>query len=80
MGGDVWQWNETAVTDSLRGLRGGSWNYDSNGLGSFNRSSDFPTLGYSDEGFRVASVPEPGSIPLLAAGAIAGLIYWRRWK
>jgi hypothetical protein len=33
-------------------------------------------------GFRVAMVgtPEPGSITLLVAGAIAGLIWWRRWR
>ena len=31
-------------------------------------------------GFRVAYVPEPGSLTLLAAGAIASIVYWRRWK
>ena len=31
-------------------------------------------------GFRVAYVPEPGSITLLVCGAIAGLIWRRRRK
>ncbi len=26
-GGNVWEWNETAVTSSLRGLRGGSFEF-----------------------------------------------------
>jgi formylglycine-generating enzyme required for sulfatase activity len=77
-GGNVWEWNEALISSS-RGLRGGSF---SSGL-------DYPLLasarGYYDPpnedywiGFRVASVPEPGSIILVVSGAIAGLIWWRR--
>ena len=84
-GGNVWQWNEALIDErpgEYRGLRGGS--YDSlNGsyvLVSSYRYGAEPMYGYYDVGFRVASTPEPGSITLLVAGAIAGLICWRRWR
>ncbi len=76
-GGNVWEWNETAVTGSSRGLRGGSWNNSSYYLHASNRF--IPVEGDSF-GFRVASVPEPGSITLLVCGLVAGLIWWRRRK
>jgi formylglycine-generating enzyme len=69
MGGDVWQWNETAVTSSSRGLRGGSFNLYSNYLATSTRDDYDPTNEYFNEGFRVASVPEPGSISLLVAAS-----------
>ena len=75
--GNVWEWNE-ALTGSSRGLRGGSWLSGSSLLTAFYRLSYDPTYEYGDIGFRVASVPEPGSIALLLAGAVAGLIWWRR--
>jgi formylglycine-generating enzyme len=77
-GGDVFQWNETAVTGTSRGLRGGSF-YDlggSNDLRSSARSIDDPTVEFNDVGFRVASVPEPGSVALLLVGA-AAFLGWR---
>ncbi|MFZ1932367.1 MAG: SUMF1/EgtB/PvdO family nonheme iron enzyme [Thermoguttaceae bacterium] len=83
MGGDVWQWNEAEVTSSSRGLRGGSWSnlyYGPGLLASVDRDSSDPTDGDGNFGlgFRVACVPEPGSIILLVSGAVAGLIWWRR--
>jgi formylglycine-generating enzyme len=33
-GGDVWQWNETNIAGSSRGVRGGAWNCDSDYLAS----------------------------------------------
>jgi formylglycine-generating enzyme required for sulfatase activity len=83
MGGDVFQWNETAVTSSSRGLRGGYWSGDSSFLASSNRDLDGnPTEeGSCGIGFRVASVPEPGSIMLAVAGGLCLLGYaWRRRK
>jgi len=67
---------------SNRGLRGDFWSdYVSYHLVSNYRSNSYPRdegIGYI--GFRVASVPEPGSITLLVCGAIASLIWWRRCK
>ena len=81
--GNVFQWNETAIGSS-RGLRGGYWYGDSHYLASSLRNSIvYPAFEGDDVGFRVASseaVPEPGSIILLIAGAIAVLIGWRRWR
>jgi formylglycine-generating enzyme required for sulfatase activity len=87
-GGDVFQWNETAVGSSSRGLRGGNWGStycDSSVLASSFRYYYPPEASASYEdisiGFRVASVPEPGSISLVLAGAISVLAYaWRKKK
>ena len=69
--GDVLQWNEAIISGSFRGLRGGSW-YDSYSsyLASSSRDNDYPTNEYYLIGFRVASVPEPGSLTLLLACAV----------
>ncbi len=77
-GGNLWEWNETAISSS-RGVRGGHWSHYSRSLLASNRYLYSPT--YEDHygfGFRVASVPEPGGIALLLSGAIAGLIWWKR--
>ena len=81
MGGDVWQWNEANISGSFRGLRGGSWGVISDILASSTRYGLSPTDEVSTVGFRVASVPEPGSIALLLACAVAfGIWRWRTSK
>jgi formylglycine-generating enzyme required for sulfatase activity len=75
-GGNVLEWNETQ-NGSWRGLRGGSFLYGSADLASSSRSGDSPTYEDSFVGFRVAAVPEPGSLALLATVGLAGLV-WRR--
>jgi formylglycine-generating enzyme len=86
-GGNVFEWNEGIVyledTSSTRGVRGGSWISNSNNLLSSAR--DIYGYGTTYErnnlGFRVAMVPEPGSIVLIIAGALCQLVYaWRRRK
>ncbi len=68
-GGNVWEWNETAIS-SLRGLRGGSWDF-SVGLLASDRGSTLSTDETRDVGFRVASlIPEPASITLCFAGVL----------
>jgi len=82
-GGNVWEWNETAFDGSNnivgedRVLRGGAWSYDSSFLGASFRPSQFPTNDNVDIGFRVASVPEPSALSLLAIG-LGGLAMLRR--
>ena len=80
MGGDMYQWTETNY-DNLneeRVLRGDPPTLGSTDLVSSFRGEVSPTDEGHYVGFRVASVPEPGSIPLLVCGAVAALIWWRR--
>lgn len=77
-GGNLREWNETAVTSSSHGVRGGAWGSDSYDLLASARGASDPTHENIYMGFRVASVPEPSSITLLLCGAIAAMICWRR--
>jgi formylglycine-generating enzyme required for sulfatase activity len=53
-GGNVWEWNETAIGSS-RGLRGGYWYGNSRYLLASNRNNNNPTNENNNIGFRVAS-------------------------
>ncbi len=77
-GGNVWEWNETAI-GSDRGLRGGSWSGNSSNLAASSRIGNSPSIESVSLGFRVASVPEPGSTALLVCGLLS-LIWLRRWR
>jgi formylglycine-generating enzyme required for sulfatase activity len=55
-GGNVWEWNETAIIGSSRGLRGGYWGSTSYYLhASYRIDYAAPTLEHYSIGFRVAS-------------------------
>ena len=77
-GGNASEYNEQIKFNSERGLRGGSWSNDPDSLAADNWSS-FATPGVYNEifGFRVASVPEPSTGPLVLAG-LGGLALRRR--
>jgi formylglycine-generating enzyme required for sulfatase activity len=79
-GGNVWQWNEAKIGDSTRGSRGGSCAYDPSYMASSYESYPYyPIYQNGDIGFRVASTagsPEPGTVAMLLAGALAFGI-WR---
>jgi formylglycine-generating enzyme required for sulfatase activity len=83
MGGDVEQWNETAVGSSDRGFRGGDWGSQTLDMISTYRNADGPMdLDYYP-GFRVASlaVPEPSRIALVVAGGLCLAAFaWRRHR
>lgn len=79
-GGNIWEWDEMAMTGSTRGLRGGSFHLYSSYLQASSRDGG-STPTYEDYyiGFRVASstVPEP-STPLLGVLASTGVLIWRK--
>ncbi len=70
--GNVFQWNETTVTGTVKGIRGGSWNLDSGALPSLNRDLLYePTYANFFVGFRVAGIPEPvGATAWLMGGIL----------
>jgi formylglycine-generating enzyme required for sulfatase activity len=76
-GGNVWEWNETVIDGSSRGLRGGASTFSVNALEAAFRSSQDPTVNSLNFGFRVASVPEP-RVGLLLSAALLGIGATRR--
>jgi formylglycine-generating enzyme required for sulfatase activity len=85
-GGNVWEWNETALDESneiaseTRVLSGGMWSANGNDLNAsvfYYGSPSDEESGYGT-GFRIASVPEPSSLSLLALGGVVVALRRRR--
>jgi len=90
-GGNVWEWNETPFDGSNSNypanevweLRGGSWHY-----GGYFLDASYPFAIHlypmeemgDGNGFRVASVPEPSALSLLAIGLGGWAVVLRRRK
>jgi len=72
----VWEWNETAydgtndTAGDSRELRGGSLNSPIGSLGASWLNSPDPSIEGNIVGFRVAMIPEPSSLSLLALGGV----------
>jgi sulfatase modifying factor 1 len=82
-GGNVWEWNDAAVSVANRGLRGGAWSTSSPslhlaGLRSSYRSSQANNYEFNNVGFRLVAVPEPSSLALTMLLSGAMLIRRRR--
>ena len=71
MGGNVWEWNETIEQGPYRGLRGGSFRNDEMRLRAAYRTHHNPASEYDNFGFRIAEIPEPATLGLLALGGVA---------
>jgi formylglycine-generating enzyme required for sulfatase activity len=69
-GGNVWEWTETLISESSRRQRGGQWNDEYYMLRASNTGGGGPSGEGLNIGFRVASIPEPGSITLCVVGVI----------
>jgi sulfatase modifying factor 1 len=78
-GGNLMEWNEALISGG-RGLRGGSFEYNSESpLQSSDRSFiGNPFNGGSFTGFRVATVPEPSTAALCIAGCVGAWVLRRR--
>jgi len=84
-GGNVWEWLETASdgsnnsTTEMRDQRGGSWFSQANAVNSSVRVEQNPFVENEyNSGFRVASVPDPSSLSLLALGGVVVALRRRR--
>ncbi len=70
--GNIYEWNESIVYGSSRGLRGGS--FDTHGFNlhaAYRIFSYVPADEYGLIGFRVSEVSEPATLSLLALGGLA---------
>jgi formylglycine-generating enzyme len=76
-GGNVSEWNESLVVNSIRGLRGGAfvYGYGVDTLRVSSRGANIPSYEDYSLGFRVVQVPEPVTLVLLALG---GMVVMRR--
>jgi formylglycine-generating enzyme required for sulfatase activity len=70
-GGNLWERNETIISGSRRGLRGGYFHAKPDTLAASLRNDFDPTSEGGDVGFRVAMIPEPATALLLALGLMA---------
>jgi hypothetical protein len=88
LGGNVEEWEETEFdlindnSSSLRGVRGGNSNFNSNIMSASLRGNFNPANGINATGFRVASItiPEPSSFLLISIGAVGLIGFGRRLR
>ena len=76
-GGSVWEFNERAFSGLYRGFRGGSWSNSTIDSQAAGWGRDDPTFKFVNNGFRVATIPEPSTLYGVALAAI-GLLWMGR--
>ncbi len=72
-GGNVYEPNEAIISEKYRGLRGGDYANNAPDMLAVSRADYWPTGENRHCGFRVAQVPEPATLSLLALGGLAML-------
>ncbi len=78
-GGNVREWNESLISGTFRGVRGGGFGSGSSELRASSRGVFGPSSGGDSTGFRVATVPEPSTAVLVVFAMLALAVYgWRR--
>jgi len=81
-GGNVWEWNETLVSASTRGRRGGAWDTYVDTLSSAHRDSKLADFQQTNLGFRLAKIAESVSLSgdYNGDGTVdaADYVVWRR--
>ncbi len=76
-GGNVREWNEGLPYAVARGLRGGCFDLSVGAMAGDYRDFTYPTEEYATAGFRVAQVPEPGTLSIFTIGC-AGMLARRK--
>lgn len=79
-GGNVSEWNEALIYGSYRSMRDGSWGSSSLILQASNGFFNAPAYEGNFIGFRVATVPEPGTAVLAIVGCVLMLWWSKRRK
>jgi formylglycine-generating enzyme required for sulfatase activity len=79
-GDNVWEWNEALIAGSFRSSRGGSWVNFAIDLQSSYRNKLYPEIEINGLGFRVATVPEPGTAALAVIGCVFAWALRKRLK
>jgi sulfatase modifying factor 1 len=77
--GNVWQWNETALTSTIRGDRGGAFNQLWDAMPAILRGGEPPNNEGRGMGFRIAGVPEPSNLVLLFL-SFSGILIYRLYR
>lgn len=75
-GGNLWEWNETAIGQK-RGIRGSAFLMSSDYLHAAERGGSDPTSDDACHGMRIALVPEPATLMILALASV-GVLRTRR--
>lgn len=71
MGGNVFEWNEAALTPGSRNIRGSAYNYSGTDTGNNIRFYNIPaTLDTDAVGIRLVQIPSPGAAAMLTLGAL----------
>ena len=82
-GGNLWEWNDTQVNSTSRGLRGGSWRNIEDSMKSSVRGSSYAQIEGNRTGFRVASlapIPEPSTYGATMGVMALAVVMMRRRK